>query len=275
MSTGMTKLQNMVNPQVMADMIAAKLPQELKFAPLAKIDNTLVGVPGDEVTVPKYVYIGDAEDVAEGVAMGTTVLTTATTKAKVKKAGKAVEITDEAVLSGYGDPIGEATRQLRMSIASKVDADCIEALKGATLTLDKKAEQISYNGIVEAVDKFAEEDDEKKYLFVHPEQVTALRKDASFLDRNKYGGDVMMKGAIGMIAGCEVVVSKRVPKATDITNFIVKQGALAIYMKQAVKVETDRDILKNTTVITADEHYGVVLADESKVVKVEFKKAGA
>lgn len=271
-TNNMTKKETMVVPQVMADMVAAKLDQSLKFGPLASIDRRLEGVPGDEITVPKYIYIGDAEDVAEGVAMGTTVLKTATTKAKVKKAGKAVELTDEAMISGYGDPFGEATRQIQMAVASKVDADCVEALKAATLSLDKGTETISYAGVVEAVDVFMEEDDEPKVLFVHPSQVTALRKDAEFMDRNKYGGDVMMSGALGMIAGCEVVKSKRVPKSGEkYTNFIVKKGALAIYLKRGVQVESDRDILAGTTVVAANQHYGVVLADESKALKVTFK----
>ena len=91
----------------MATMVSAKLPKKIKFSPIAGIDNTLKGQPGNTITVPKYAYIGDAEDVAEGVAMGTTVLTSTTTQATVKKAGKAVELTDEAVLSGYGDPVGD------------------------------------------------------------------------------------------------------------------------------------------------------------------------
>lgn len=272
MGNNVTKKETMVIPEVMADMIAANLPQKIKFAPLAKIDRRLEGVPGDEVTVPKYVYIGDAEDVAEGVAMGTTVLKTLTTKAKVKKAGKAVELTDEAMISGYGDPMGEAVRQIQMAVASKLDADCVTALGTATLAVDKSAEGISYKGVVEAIDAFSEEDDEEKVLFVHPSQMTALRKDPEFIDRNKYGGDVMMTGAIGVIAGCEVVKSKRIPKDGEkYTNFIVKKDALAIYLKRAIKVEQDRDILAGTTVVAANEHYGVVLADESKVVKVTFK----
>ena len=49
-----TKLTNMINPQVMADMISATLLTKIKFAPLAKIDDTLVGTPGNTITVPKF-----------------------------------------------------------------------------------------------------------------------------------------------------------------------------------------------------------------------------
>ena len=49
-----TKLTNMINPEVMADMISATLLTKIKFAPLATIDTTLVGQPGDTITVPKF-----------------------------------------------------------------------------------------------------------------------------------------------------------------------------------------------------------------------------
>lgn len=278
-----TKLSNLVNPEVMKDMINASLPAKIKFAPIADVDKTLVGIAGDTITVPKYEYIGDAEDVAEGVAMGTTVLTTSTTKATVKKAGKAVEITDESVLSGYGDPIGQATNQLGMSIAAKVDNDCVTALGKATLTFDGISKKINYAGIVDAVDKFNEEEvDIKKLIFIHPNQLTTLRKDPDFLDKNKYPLEVIMNGVIGSIAGCQVVVSRKVPENKEKTgyeNYIVKCGggkddphALSIYLKKEVEVEGARDILKNTNIISADEHYTAVLSNEAKVVKAIFKK---
>lgn len=268
-----TKITNLINPQVMADMISAQLPSKIKFSPLARIDTTLEGQPGNTITVPKYAYIGDAEDVAEGVAMGTTVLTASSTQATVKKAGKAVEITDEAALSGYGDPIGEANDQLLLSIASKVDNDAVEALRGASLT-HTAADVISYDAIVDAVDKFAEEDDEEKVLFIHPLQKGALRKDPLFLNTvpNAY-----MTGVIGEIAGCQVVASNKVPEVEGTPgtyeNFIVKPNALAIYLKREAQVEQDRDVLAKTTVLAADEHYAVVLADDSKVVKLTVNKA--
>lgn len=275
MATGTTKITNLVNPQVMADMISYELEKKIKISPLATIDTTLQGQAGDTITVPKYAYIGEAEDVAEGVAMGTTVLTASSTQAKIKKAGKAVELTDESILSGYGDPLGEANSQLKLSIAGKVDSDCMTALRGATLRYDGVANVISYDGIVSAVDLFEEEDQETKVMFIHPKQITQLRKDADFKDINKYPLQTVMTGVIGEIAGCQIVPSKRVNENSDGTGYecpVVKTGALTIYLKRGVEVETDRDILKKTTVVSVDEHFVAVLSNESKVVLATFKK---
>ena len=297
MATGITKLANLVNPEVMAPMIAATLPKKIKFTPFAKVDTTLVGQPGDSITVPKFEYIGDAEDLQEGIAMGTTVLTATTTKATVKAAGKAVEITDKALLSGYGDPVGEAVGQLAMSVAAKVDNDCYEALCGATVKYNGSAAVISYTGIVDAVDPFEDENDDglDKVIFVHPNQVTQLRKDPNFLDINKYpiASGVIMSGMIGAIAGCKVVKSKKVKLDTAGTSYLnpivvvatddpkedpqADKGsntapALTIYMKRDANLEDDRDILKKSTVVSIDEHYTAVLSNDSKVVLASFKK---
>ena len=143
----------------------------------------------------------------------------------------------------------------------------------ATKVVDKSTAAISYNSIVDALDAFEEEDDEAKVLFIHPKQLTALRKDANFIDKNKFGADVMMTGAIGMIAGAQVVVSRKVKDLGSgvYANVILKAGALALYMKRNVNVEADRDILKSTTVVKADEHFVAAIADEKKVVVLKAK----
>ena len=207
-----TKLANLVDPKVMADMVSAKLPKKIKFSPIARIDTTLVGRPGSTIIVPKYAYIGDAEDVAEGVAMGTTVLTTSTTEAKVKKAGKAVELTDESVLSGYGDPMGTTIDQISKSIAAKVDNDCYDALCGASLVYDGTSGNISYSAVVAANSKFDDESDQSltKIMFINPAQETTLLNDADFKSNDKYPLNVIMNGTIGSIAGAQVVKSKKV-----------------------------------------------------------------
>lgn len=264
-----TKLANLVNPEVMADMISAELEKKIKFSPLARMDDTLVGQAGDTITIPKYAYIGDADDLTEGVAMGTTVLSASTQSATIKQAGKAVEISDKSALSGYGDPVGESEKQLEDSIAAKIDNDCVVAFNGAALEHDASTEEISYDAIVDALDKFEEEDDEPKILFIHSLQKSAIRKNPEFI---KSVPNAFMTGVIGEIAGCQVVASNKVPNVADVyTNFIVKEGALAIYLKRDVMVESARDILAKTTVISADSHYVAVLEDESKLVKLLTK----
>ena len=78
-----------------------------------------------------YKFIGFAEDVAEGDNVPFENLGKETVDVKVKKAGKGVKISDEAILSAYGNPVDEIAKQLLMSIAGKVDNDCVEAFRTA------------------------------------------------------------------------------------------------------------------------------------------------
>lgn len=211
-----TRISELVNPMVMADSISAKIEKKLVVSPFAKIDETLMGVPGDTIYVPQYSYIGDATEIGEGDEVDTTRLVATTTPATIKKAMKAVELTDEAVLSGYGNPIGETNNQLALAIASKVDADAMDALQKAQLSFDASGKNISYDGIVDAIDVFGEEINTEKVMFIHPKQVTQLRHDENFISADKYPGAVVMTGEIGMIANTRIVPSKRVPLNEEI-----------------------------------------------------------
>lgn len=222
-----TKLEDLINPQVMADMISGKIPNRLVIAPFAKVDTTLVGRPGDTVTVPQYAYIGDAVDVAEGVAAETVKLSTTTTSVTVKKAMKAVELTDEALLSGYGDPVGETNNQIAKSIASKADNDGVDALYDAQLYFDGSGKVLGYDGIVNAIDVFNEEFNSDKVCFVHPKQVTKLRLDPNFLSADKYQAGVAVRGEVGMIANTRIVTTRKVKNFTDWYKFD-EDGALEV-----------------------------------------------
>ena len=279
-----TMLENLIDAEVMADAISGKIGSKIRVTPFAKVDTTLEAKnAGDTITVPQFSYIGDAEDIAEGIECGTVALTATTTTAQVKKAMKAVELTDEAVLSGYGDPVGEANNQLAKAIAAKVDADAMEALQAAQLTYDGSASAISYAGIVDAVDVFEEEVNSPKVIFVHPKQVSKLRKDADFIAADKLAESVIVTGAIGKICNCEVVPSKKVKdNGTGYVCPIVKlngdaetedeTAALTVYMKRNVNLETERFSLSRKTAISVDEIYTVALSDASKVVLATFKK---
>lgn len=284
MANQITKVQDVINSEVMADMISAKLTKKIVVAPFAKVDTTLTACAGDTIKVPKYSYIGDALDVAEGEACETAKLTATTVSATVKKAMKAVSLTDEVILSGYGNPVGEAVNQISLAIASKVDNDALEALYGAETEYDGTSSKISYSGVVSAIDLFNEEVNSEKVIFVNPAQVTQLRKDPDFISSDKYVAGVMLTGEIGMIANCRVVPSKKIAKdetGAYYINPVIKltadsetedeTPALTIYLKRDTTVESERDTLKRTTNISADKHYTVALSDTSKVVLAKFK----
>ena len=291
----MTKIEDLIVPEVMADMISAKVEAKVIISKIAKVDTTLQGQPGNEVTVPQYKYIGDAEDVAEGVAMGTAKLETGSTKFTIKKAGKGVSITDEAILSGYGDPVGEANKQLAMAIANKIDNDVVEVINkeyalgtaedGVQLIYDGSTKVISYAGVVDAEDLFDEETSSDKILYVHPKQMTQLRKDADFISADKYDGNVMTSGEVGKIGTCRVVRSKKVKlnsEGTAYLNPIVKltndaeteedAPAVTIYLKRDTQVERERKADAGLTNIYTNKHYGVALTNTTKVVLAKFKK---
>lgn len=285
MANDVTTIAKMVNPQVMADMISAKIKEKIVVTPFAKIDTTLRGRAGDTVTVPSYKYIGDAEDVAEGVECGTVFLETSTETFTIKKAMKAVVLTDEAVLSGYGNPVGETNTQLAKSIASKVDNDAMEALGKAQMKYSKDAEKlISYSGIVSAIDLFEEEVQSDKVMFIHPKQVTQLRLDPDFISADKYNNAVMMRGEIGMIAGVRVVPSKKVKafeskyacpivKLNNDSETEDDAPALTIFLKRDTNVETERKSLARETAISVDRIYGVSITNQAKVMIAEFAES--
>lgn len=272
-----TKLAQMVNPEVMADMVSAKLPKMIKFTPLAFVERTLVGQPGTTVTVPKWEYSGDAKDIAEGEAITPDQLTTKKSTMTIKKAGKGIELTDESVLSGYGDPIGQATHQIALAIANKVDNDLVEEAKKATQFVAEAP--TTGDALDKALAVFADEEDARYVALLNPEDAIALRGDAAkeWVRGSEIGADIVVSGTFGEFHGIQIVRSKKVEKGkgflvkvsavdTD-TDDVAKYGAFVINLKRDVAIETDRDILKKTTVITGDEHYGVYLYDSSKVVK--------
>nr|DAY08423.1 MAG TPA: major capsid protein [Caudoviricetes sp.] len=272
-----TKIAQMVNPEVMADMVSAKLPKMIKFTPLAYVERKLVGQPGTTITVPKWEYSGDAKDIEEGVAIEPDQLTTKKSTMTIKKAGKGIELTDETVLSGYGDPIGQATHQIVLGIANKIDNDLVEVAKTATQYVAEAPTTLAT--IDKALEIFDDEEDAKYVAIINTKDAIKLKADVAkeWTKGSELGADMVVSGTFGEAAGVQIVRSKKVDEGKGFlvkisavgadTDDVVKYGAFVINLKRDVAIETDRDILKKTTVITGDEHYGVYLYDPSKVVK--------
>lgn len=274
MATDITTLDTQINPQVMGDMISAQLPKMIKFTPIAPIDNTLEGQPGSEITVPRFKYIGDATDVAEGAAIDYSQLTTGTEKFTIKKAGKGVKFTDESVLSGYGDPLGNGQKQVVMSIASKMDNDVLATAMKARLRLSEIKINLDMIDSIEAA--FNDDDSDRSYeddssttgvLFMNPKDVSKLRKAAAgdWTRATDLGDSIIISGVFGEVLGWQIIRTKKMDVGTVLA---VKQGALRIYMKRGVLTEKGRDMDHKVTKFNADQHYGVAIYDDTKLLMV-------
>ena len=284
-----TMMQNMINPEVMGDMINAKIEALAKITPYAKVDTSLVGVPGDTKTVASWNYIGDAENVAEGAEVGLTQMTAASTTFTIKKAMKAVGITQEAVNSGLGNPIGQAEHQLAKAIVGKVDNDVLEVALTAGTTSGDGTAPIGYASIVDAVTKFEDEEDGiEKVMFISPKQEATLLKDPDFLSADKFTAGVAVNGAIGKIAGCWVKKSNKIKAKSGVyTCPIIKLEpdsaeteytedelpAITIFLKKDTTVDSEWFPKKQQTDITACKYYGVALTNAAKVVLAKFGEA--
>lgn len=270
-----TVKNNMVVPEVFANIVEGEFTSRAKLLKFATVYNNLVGKPGDTINFPKFDVLTEATDLTEATAMGTEALGTSNVSATIKEIGKAVEISDTAVLTAIGDPISEAARQLGIVIANKVDTDIKAELESTTNAVDKSATGVvDYNAIVEALAKFGENYEDILALVVHSKQAADLLKDSNFINAAAFGQPVMVNGyyAIGKIAGIPVVISDRITVTSGspdtYTALLLRKNAVALAYKRQLKIEQDRDILKRTTVIAGTMHYAVKLLDADRVVKI-------
>lgn len=274
-----TKLADLFVPEVIGQEVEQKLIDKLVMEQFTEVDTTLQGRAGDTLTLPAFQYIGDAEDVAEGEAIPTSKLAHSTRQATIKKIGKGVPVTDEAVLSGYGDPIGEATSQLAVAIKSKLDADTQAMLDTdvkAGMTVGDGSSELDDALISKALVKFGEDIEGQMICPINPDQLASLRDNNFFIPASEIAADARVNGSLGMIHGVQFVIRNRVKAVGGkINNYIIKERPIKYLLKRDVLVETVRDAEHQVTTIFVSKLGDAFLYDESKVVKMVAKDPNA
>ena len=271
MATGPTKLNKLIDPEVIGAYLDVKLVDKIKLTPMVEIDRTLEGRPGSTLTLPKWGYIGDAKDLAEGAALTFEDIAEETQEVAVKKVAKGVSITDEAVLSGYGNPVEQIGQQLLVAVASKIEADLYDAVKNEKVATRNSAGCLKhqYTGnafakedIIDMLAKFGEDQEGEKVLFVNPADFAALAKDPDFVQIMQ--GAQIITGEMGMLYGVRIVVANRVTAGQP---FLMKPGALSLVMKRNVMVEAERDMDHFANKYAVSDHYAVYVKYADRIVK--------
>ncbi|MGM9543626.1 MAG: N4-gp56 family major capsid protein [Romboutsia timonensis] len=262
MAAGPTKLQNLINPEVIGAYLDVKLVDKIKLTPVVEVDRTLEGRPGNTLSLPAWTYIGDAADLAEGGTLNFENITESMVDVTVKKVAKGISITDEAVLSGHGNPVEQIGQQLLVSVASKVEADLYAAVAAASTKKVVDAGGFTKECIVDMRAQYGEDIEDAMYLFVNPVEYATLCKDPDFVQIAN--GAKVLSGEVGTLYGVRIVVANRV-KAGE--PFMMKPGALALIMKRNVMVEADRDINTFSTKYAVSDHYVAYVKYADRIVK--------
>lgn len=257
-------------PEVWADQAQAKFAGAVKVLTSGAVlyDNSLQGNPGDTIHFPKWDALTDLDDLTEGVPMVPEEMGASDSTATIKEAGKAVEITDKAILTALGNPQDEAQRQFGLLAARKLDGDLIAAATapGALTTATATTVDISWDAIVDGIAEFGDEWEPSDFagLFIRSEQLATLFKDPNFVDASKIGGSSTIRsGTLGNIGGVPVSLTNRLATGQWA---LLKNNCLGALYKRRPLVETDRDILKRSTVVTTNVHYAVKRLDDSGVL---------
>ena len=258
----MTMKKDLIIPEVVGEMVESKFGGHISLLPFADYDKTLEGIPGDTLKFPCFRYIGQAEEVAENGEVRAATLSADTVTVAVKKYAKAVCITDEARLSGFGDPVGEAAAQLAAAIDHAVDAALFEAL--STLPLHRKAvvKGLSSEAIADALALFGEELEGDKILLTDAEGFAQLRKDSGYIRASDLGQRMICAGVVGEVWGCQILLSNRIRENKakgEKCIYILKKGALRLVSKQGVRLEVKRepDFMRDT--LYASKHCAAYL----------------
>ena len=271
MAQGPTKLNKLIDPEVIGAYLDVKLVDKIKLAPIVEVDRTLEGRPGSTLTLPKWGYIGDAADLGEGELLTYEDIAESTQEVAVKKVAKGVSITDEAVLSGYGNPVEQIGQQLLVAVASKIEADLYAAVRDEKVATRNSAGCLKhqYTGatfakedIIDMLAKFGEDQEGEKVLFVNPADFAVLAKDPDFVQIMQ--GAQIITGEMGMLYGVRIVVANRVTAGQP---FMMKPGALSLVMKRNVMVEAERDMDHFANKYAVSDHYVCYVKYADRIVK--------
>ena len=234
MAAEYTLKSDIVIPEVIAGLVETKLGDNITLLPITEQDNNLVGKPGDTLKFPAYTYIGDATTVNENTQILPGKLEASTVPATVVKYAKGVSVTDEAKLSGYGDPIGEASKQLARSIDQGVDNALFAALNGVNINRKWVNSTLSADNVADALVLFGEDVTGPKVLLTDAAGFAQLRKDGDYIRASDMGQRMITDEVVGEIWGCQILITNKV-KTNDVVkekqHFIVKPGALKLIKK--------------------------------------------
>lgn len=292
-----TAIADIINPEVLADQVAAKFPNKLALGNtgLVAVNTTFpLGSPGTHFTIPFWKRMTGFADMTEGVALVPNKVSAAKEQAIVQRGGGAWEVYDTAQLVSIPNPVEEISNQLSEVSAIYVDDALLAAANNTPNTLDASGTTYNTAGTMELdvltdalIGKMGDNYANliaNGMIVMHSKVYGDLLKLGYIQNQYQSGMNLVSQGLVPTLLGLPIHVSDRATTAvvstvTYYTTFVVGPGALGLFYQRNVNVEMDRDILLKADVISADVHFAshlfgwddvtdTIAAEDAKTIRV-------
>ena len=249
---------NFVLENKFKDILETKL-DAIKFM---TVDTDLQGVEGMKKTINTYTYEVAVQAVEEGA--------TNTTRGKVtfddqdyevKVKQQVFDYTDEQAMKD-ANVVEVGIKGSAIEMVNDLNNDFFTEI-ARTSTLHTHTGALSYDVIVDAIEKMNIEDETGLFLLIGTDLKAQIRKDADF--KASRLGEMLYHGQIGDICGVPVAVSKKVPKNTA---YLATKEAVTCFIKKQNEVEQDRQKEKRINTVITRKVALVALTDATKAVKI-------
>lgn len=291
-----TSISNIINPEVLADQISAKFPDQLVLGntSLVEVDNTFpLGSPGTKFKLPFWKRISAFGDLSEGTAMTPGIVTTGSEFATVVRGGVAVQVYDTAELVSKADPVGEIAAQIARRAAEYIDAKLVLQLDLTPNTFDNSvnaaktntAGTLDQNAIIAAISTTLGDNYASLMkggaIICHSKVMGDLLQTAAIQNWYQSQENIIKTGMLPTLLGLPIYVSDLGTTSTQSTKtlyrtYVVGPGALALFYQRQVMVEFDRDILLLADIVSSNVHFAPHLFgydDQTTAIVAEQNKS--
>ena len=264
-------------PEVYAGLTREKIAGKVIVSQFAEVDATLAGTAGETINVTEWRYIGDAADHEVGTPMDTTQLKQRQAQATIKMvAAPGIQVHDVDNLVAWGEQVNEGAEQQAISMARKLDTDCIAELLTAStkgkIAVDGK---VTFDEMIEGESLFGDDFnvEDVDAIIIHSCYKASFIKMEGFVNKDltyvSDGAGITRNNCIGSFMGVPVVVTDRMINGAKHPIVILKKGALKVFTKEAPFVESERDASRRLTNIYCSDFYAVKLVKDDAVVILE------
>ena len=251
-----------VDNEVVEQKLQNQLITKLDMNQFITLDYNLAEAPGMIKKVRTYVGTGDVQDLAMGEGNSVVI------GADFVESDYRVAVTQGTAIwydeQQMADPkaIDKAIEHLSEALVNDVTKKVVGELRNAT----EEIATLDFDGIVDAIAAFPDEENPGMYLLMNKLAYAALQKECK--DELKYVEAFVRSGYVGHLAGVPIFVTKALDNDDDKAEaYLATKDAITCFMKKGVETEQLRDPGTRSTAIVGRNVKVIAATKLNKIFK--------